>query len=68
LGAFDMLGFSMHFLVTRDPAGLWRWKLRMPDQRTIANSGEDYSTRVACEDGIDLVRITNTGTPIRYTP
>jgi len=27
----------------------------------------DYA-RVACEDGIDLVKITNTGTPIRYTP
>jgi uncharacterized protein YegP (UPF0339 family) len=58
----------MHFLVTRDPVGHWHWKLRMPDHRTIANSGENYPTRVACEDGIDLVRITNIGTPIRYTP
>ncbi|MES1200898.1 MAG: DUF1508 domain-containing protein [Pseudomonadota bacterium] len=58
----------MHFLVTRDPAGIWRWTLRMTDQSTIAQSALDYATRVACEDGIDLVRITNQGTPIRYLP
>jgi len=64
----DMLRVSMHFLITRDPAGLWHWKLRMTDRSTIANSVMAYATRVACEDGIDLVRITNSGTPIRYTP
>lgn len=58
----------MHFLVTRDGAGLWHWTLRMTDLSTIAKSVMDYTTRVACEDGIDLVRITNSGTPIRYTP
>ncbi len=58
----------MHFLITRDAAGLWRWTLRMTDLSTIANSVRDYATRVACEDGVDLVRITNSGTPIRYMP
>jgi uncharacterized protein YegP (UPF0339 family) len=58
----------MHFLITRDPAGLWHWKLCMTDLSTIAKSVMDYATRVACEDGIDLVRITNSGTPIRNTP
>ena len=38
------------------------------DKRTIAASAEDYATRVACEDGIDLVKLTNRGTPTRYTP
>ncbi len=63
-----MLGLSMHFLVTRDPTGLWGWTLRTDDRSAIANSVTDYATRAACEDGIDLVRITNRGTPIRYTP
>jgi uncharacterized protein YegP (UPF0339 family) len=58
----------MHFLVTLDPGGVWHWRLRSTDQRTIAVGGEDYATRVACEDGIDLVKITNRGTPTRYTP
>jgi uncharacterized protein YegP (UPF0339 family) len=58
----------MHFLITRDLAGLWHWKLRMTDLSTIATGVVDYATRVACEDGIDLVRVTNSGTPIRYTP
>ncbi|MBK6705177.1 hypothetical protein [Candidatus Viadribacter manganicus] len=40
----------------------------MTDLSTIAGSVLAYATRVACEDGIDLVRITNNGTPIRYTP
>ena len=63
-----MLRASMHFLVTRDAAGFWHWKLLMTDLGTIAGSVLAYATRVACEDGIDLVRITNNGTPIRYTP
>ena len=58
----------MHFLIPRDPAGLWHWKLLMADLSTIAKSVMEYATRVACEDGIDLVRTTNSGTPIRYTP
>ena len=58
----------MHFLVSLDTEGIWHWKLRLPDKRTIASSGEDYATRVACEDGIDLVKTTNAGTPVRYTP
>jgi uncharacterized protein YegP (UPF0339 family) len=40
----------------------------MADLSTIAKSVMEYATRVACEDGIDLVRTTNSGTPIRYTP
>lgn len=58
----------MHFLITRDPAGRWPGSSLMTDLSTIAKSVMDYATRVACEDGIDLVRITNSGTPIRYTP
>lgn len=66
-GATTCYAQAMHFLVTRDRAGRWHWRLLMTDLSTIAKSVLDYASRAACEDGIDLVRITNSGTPVRYT-
>ena len=36
--------------------GGWRWRLLASNGRIIADSGEDYGTRAACEKGISSVR------------
>lgn len=32
--------------------------------KIIADSGEEYSTKQACKDGIDMVKSTNASTPV----
>ncbi len=36
--------------------GEWRWRLVAPNGRTIADSGEGYSSKQACQDGIESVK------------
>lgn len=36
--------------------GEWRWRLVAPNGRTIADSGEGYSSKQACQDGIKSVK------------
>jgi uncharacterized protein YegP (UPF0339 family) len=36
--------------------GEWRWRLVAPNGRTIADSGEGYSSKQSCEEGIESVR------------
>ena len=33
--------------------------------RIVADSGEGYSTKQACKDGIDLVKSTTASTPVK---
>lgn len=40
--------------------GEWRWRLVAPNGRTIADSGEGYSSKQACQEGIASVK--------RYAP
>ena len=48
------------FEIFRDTRGEYRWRLRAPNGRIIADSAEGYTTRQACEDGVNLVK--------RYAP
>jgi uncharacterized protein YegP (UPF0339 family) len=36
--------------------GEWRWRLKAANGRTIADSGEGYSSKSACMNGIDSVK------------
>ena len=46
----------MKFQIYRDVTGLYRWRLKATDGRTIANSAESYRTRDDCLKSIRLVR------------
>lgn len=50
---------------TSNGGGDWRWRLKAPNNRTIANSGEGYSNRKDCIAAIDLVKGTNQTTQIK---
>jgi uncharacterized protein YegP (UPF0339 family) len=44
------------FELYRDSKGEYRWRLRARNSQIIAIASEGYSSRAACEHGIDLVR------------
>ena len=45
------------FEIYKDNAGKYRWRLRSSgNYKVIADSGEGYETKVACEQGVDLVK------------
>jgi uncharacterized protein len=46
----------MVFYVYQDRQGFWRWYLRASNGKTIADSGEGYSNRQDCLNGIRLVQ------------
>ena len=43
----------------------WRWRLKGGNHEIVA-SGEAYTTKQACEHGVDLVKSTNADTPVKY--
>jgi uncharacterized protein YegP (UPF0339 family) len=44
------------FEVYQDKAGEYRWRLVAPNGKSIADSGEGYSSKQACLDGIESVK------------
>jgi uncharacterized protein YegP (UPF0339 family) len=42
--------------VYQDSAGEWRWRLKAANGKVLADSGEGYSSKQACKEGIDLVK------------
>ncbi|MFH0749271.1 MAG: DUF1508 domain-containing protein [Candidatus Bathyarchaeota archaeon] len=46
----------MSFEVYKDKVGEFRWRLKGPSQKIIADSGEGYKTKVGCEEGLAAVR------------
>ena len=40
-----------------DKAGDWRWHLKAPNGKIIADSGEGYTTRQDCIRGAELVKL-----------
>lgn len=44
------------FQLYRDRQNDYRWRLRARNARIIADGGEGYESRKACEHGIDLMR------------
>lgn len=47
---------SAEFRVYKDKAGEWRWSLVAPNGRMIADSGEGYTSKQGCLNGIDSVK------------
>ncbi|WP_081602561.1 YegP family protein [Afipia felis] len=54
----------MFFFLYRDHANQWRWTLYAANQKKIADSGEGYWNKADCQHGIDLVKSTNSATPV----
>jgi uncharacterized protein YegP (UPF0339 family) len=44
------------FEVYKDKGGEYRWRLVAPNGKSIADSGEGYSSKQACLDGIESVK------------
>lgn len=44
------------FIISKDKAGEWRWKLLAGNNEVIADSAEGYTRRESCLDGIRLVK------------
>lgn len=42
----------------------WRWRLKASNHEIIA-SGESYTTEANCDKAINLVKATNSSTPVR---
>jgi len=45
------------FEMFKDVAGEWRWRLKAPNGKIIADSGEGYKTRVGCFNGIESMQM-----------
>jgi len=46
----------MKFHIYKDASGELRWRLKAANGRVIADSGEGYSSKQACKEGIELVK------------
>jgi uncharacterized protein len=46
----------MTYVVYKDAAGEWRWRLRAGNNQIIATSGEGYKNKTDCLHGIQLVK------------
>jgi uncharacterized protein len=44
------------FEVYKDKSGEFRWRLKASNGQTIASSGEGYSSKKSCLDGIESVK------------
>lgn len=56
---------DMYFHLYKDAAGQWRWRLVAGNNQIVATSGESYVKKADAEHGIDLVKGTNSSTPVR---
>jgi uncharacterized protein YegP (UPF0339 family) len=54
----------MFFYLYRDAANQWRWTLYAANNKKIADSGEGYQNKADAQHGIDLVKSTNSATPV----
>ncbi|NHR06718.1 DUF1508 domain-containing protein [Chromobacterium haemolyticum] len=54
----------MQFVVYKDNAGQWRWRLFAANNKIVADSAEGYNNKQDCLHGIDLVKSTNANTPV----
>lgn len=55
------------FLIYKDNAGEYRWKYQASNAKIIADSGEGYNRKADCQHGIDLIKGTNSQTPVWKT-
>lgn len=47
---------ATRYEVYQDAGSLWRWRLRAPNGRIVADSAEAYSRRSKAEDAVARVR------------
>jgi uncharacterized protein YegP (UPF0339 family) len=45
-----------HFVIYRDAAGRYRWRLRATNGEIIADSGQGYATNHECREAIQRVK------------
>ncbi len=45
-----------HFEVYKDKSNEYRWRLKAPNAKIIADSGEGYRDKQDCSSGIELVK------------
>jgi uncharacterized protein YegP (UPF0339 family) len=43
----------------------WYWRLKSANHQTVATGGEGYVNKADAVNGINLVKSTTTGTPVR---
>jgi len=55
------------FLIYKDSAGEYRWRLQAANTKTIADSGEGYKNKADCKHGIQLVMDATSKTPVWKT-
>ena len=48
----------MKFHIYKDHKGEWRWRLKAANGKIVADSSEGYSSKQACQHGVDLVKGT----------
>ena len=54
----------MAYHIYKDVNGHWRWYLSAGNNRKIANSGESYWNKEDCLHAINLVKGTDSKTPV----
>jgi hypothetical protein len=57
----------MRFIVFKDVADQFRWRLVAANGKKIADSAEGYWNRSDCLAGIELVKATDSRTPVEDT-
>jgi uncharacterized protein len=55
----------MHFNLFKDRAGEWRWRLVASNGKTVADSGEGYTTKANAQAGIASVKEGAAAAPVR---
>jgi uncharacterized protein YegP (UPF0339 family) len=56
------------FEVYKDKSGQYRWRLVASNGRKIAESGESFSSKQACLDGIESVKKNAAGAQVVELP
>ena len=54
----------MYFALYKDASNQWRWTLYAANHRKVADSGEGYFNKSDAQNGIALVKGTNSHTPV----
>lgn len=57
----------MEYQIYKDVQGQYRWRLVAANGRNIANSGEGYYNKADCQNGINLVKGSNTAKVVDKT-
>jgi uncharacterized protein YegP (UPF0339 family) len=52
----------MVYVMYKDAAGYWRWRLFATNNKIVADSGEGYVNKTDCEHGINLCKASANAT------